>query len=247
MVFNDVLEHLRIHYMEFMRWDRRRLTAAQLAIYARAVQGKIGAYGVWGFIDGTMRSFCRPADHEIQQSYYSGHKKAHGFQFQGIITPDGIMSSLYGPFKGPTGDWHMWNVSGLDDELRAVFRRLPNNQHLYLYGDLAYWPAFGVMGPHRDVRGGTEGLTPIQKAANLTMSTARITVEWGFGRNVNLWGINSYKRGSKIMASPVAMYYVASTLLTNLRTCMDGRNQTSDTFQLAPPSVEEYLRSIIHN
>ena len=69
-------------------------------------------------------------------------------------------------------------------------------------------------------------------------------MEWGFDMNVNLWGINNYKRGSKVMSSPVAAVYIASTLLTNIRTCMNGGNQVSEKSGLSPPSFEEYIQSI---
>ena len=184
------------------------------------------------------------------------------------MTPDGLMSSLHGPYKGPTADWNMWNDSGLEEQLKATL--LPEGIHIpryYLYGDLAYWPAFGIMGPFRPQN--VQGiLSREEKAANLAMSSVRITVEWGFGMNVNLWGINNYKRGSKVMSSPVAALYIASTLLTNIRTCMNGGNQVcllllqlstlltnirtcmnggnqvSEKFGLSPPSLEEYIQSI---
>lgn len=63
------------------------MTLPTIQKYARAVQDEVGTEGVWGFIDGTMRPFCRPG--ENQEEYYSGHKKNHGFQFQCIMTPDG--------------------------------------------------------------------------------------------------------------------------------------------------------------
>ena len=68
------------------------------------------------------------------------------------------MSSLHGPYTGPTGDWAMWNDSGLDSKLRGIMA-LPEieagergdgvaESRYYLYGDLAYWPAFGITGPY---------------------------------------------------------------------------------------------------
>ena len=177
------------------------MTLPTIEKYARAIQNEVGTEGVWGFIDGTMRPFCRPG--ENQEQYYSGHKKNHGFQFQCIMTPDGLMSSLHGPYTGPTADWNMWKDSELEGQLRAIFlnedARAAAEQpegiqvpRYYLYGDLAYWPAFGIMGPFRPQN--AQGVLSREgKAANLAMLSVRITVEWGFGMNVNLWGINNYK------------------------------------------------------
>ncbi|PWW80372.1 hypothetical protein C7212DRAFT_171072, partial [Tuber magnatum] len=72
----------------------------------------------WGWIDGTMCSFCRPS--EDQAVYYNSYKKAHGFQFQSIITSNRIMSDLHRPYTGPGGNWIMWS----DSELEAIFGEL---------------------------------------------------------------------------------------------------------------------------
>ena len=109
LIFNDVLEHVCMRFKAFLWWDAQRLTLPTIKKYAIAVQDQVGAEGVWGFIDGTMRPFCRPG--ENQEAYYSGHKKNHGFQFQCIMTPDGLMSSLHGPYMELTADWNMWNDS----------------------------------------------------------------------------------------------------------------------------------------
>jgi len=99
------------------------------------------------------------------------------------------------------------------------------------------------MGPYRSSEPGVL-LSRTEKAANLLISSARISVESGFGLNVNFWGINNYKKGSKIMSSPVAAYYLVSTLLTNIHTCLKGRNIVSDKFDCPPPSLDEYVHSI---
>ena len=118
LIFNDVLEHVFLRF-KTLWWDARRLTLPTIEKYARAIQNEVGTEGVWGFIDGTIQPFCRPG--ENQEQYYSGHKKNHGFQFQCIMTPDGLMSSLHGPYTGPTADWNMWKDSELEGQLRAIF------------------------------------------------------------------------------------------------------------------------------
>ena len=156
----------------------------------------------------------------------------------------------------------MWDDSSLEEQLKAILNEGASvaaeqprpaegisSTRYYLYGDLAYWPAFGIMGPIRPQN--QQGiLSREEKAASLAMSSVRISVEWGFGMNANLWGINNYKRGSKVMFSPVAALYMVSTLLTNIRTCMDGDNQVSEKFQLPPTyhtkkPLHTYIRKII--
>ena len=94
-----------------------------------------------------------------QELYYSGHKGYHGIKFQSIVTPDGLISSLYGPIFGPVGDWRMWKDCGIVDILRGLFTphvdvgvgaNVGINRDmdiLYLYGDPAYTLSYGIIGP----------------------------------------------------------------------------------------------------
>ena len=43
---------------------------------------------------------------------YSGHEGYHGIKYQGLVTPDGLISSLCGPEFGPVGDWKLWKECG---------------------------------------------------------------------------------------------------------------------------------------
>ncbi|RPA77541.1 hypothetical protein BJ508DRAFT_199898, partial [Ascobolus immersus RN42] len=105
-VFNDVALFLVSKYEDQLLWDAKRLDLGQLRKYADAIEDKSGARNIWGFIDGTHRGIGRPVVN--QEDYYAGAKKEHGIRYQGIVTPDGLISSLAGPWRGPTGDWKMW-------------------------------------------------------------------------------------------------------------------------------------------
>ena len=73
---------------------------------------------IWGFIDGTFRPFCRPS---YEQGYhYSGQKKRHGLKFQGIATPDGLVSSMSGPWLSRYNDWRIYQSSGVAERSAKV-------------------------------------------------------------------------------------------------------------------------------
>ena len=59
------------------------------------------------------------------------------------------MSSLHLPYMGPTADWN--SGSFLNEDPRAATEQPQGIQvpRYYPYRDLAYWPAFGIMGPFR--------------------------------------------------------------------------------------------------
>lgn len=117
-VFYDVVHHLVLLFRGMVEWNARRLTMARLQTFSRAILAAGGGDCYWGYIDGTLRKVCRPG--QEQQVYYSGYKKCHCFKYQSIVTSDGLISSLIGPFEGPKGDWPVFIESGLEEKLRTV-------------------------------------------------------------------------------------------------------------------------------
>jgi hypothetical protein len=65
-----------------------------------------------------------------QRTVYSGHKRAHGMNWQAIVTPNGLVSSLAGPFAGTNNDWSIWKRSGCEGNIRRV---IGNQEMLYIY------------------------------------------------------------------------------------------------------------------
>jgi hypothetical protein len=86
------------------------------------------------------------------------------------------------------------------------------------------------------------GRTPAQVAYNTQFNRARASVEWYFGRVVNLWPLIDFKPKQKLLLSPLAKQYYVACFLTNLKTICDGGNIISDWFRCAPPDLDEYLR-----
>ncbi|RPB21351.1 hypothetical protein L211DRAFT_790654, partial [Terfezia boudieri ATCC MYA-4762] len=134
----------------------------------------------------------------------------------------------------------LWQESGIERYLRNLFSELPV---LCLYGDPAYAPAYGIIGPYRTTA--CTGLTPVQEAMNVTMSSYQIVVEWGFTNILNQFGFGEWKRNQRIGLSSVATCYALSVLLYNCQTCLRGRNQISERFKnrVRPPSLSTYLTS----
>jgi hypothetical protein len=99
-----------------------QLTYTRLEVFANAIEKVGGAKGIWEFVDGTFRGHCCPQGNEEQWQVYSGHKKLHDNNYQAIVTPDGLVSSLVGPFMGPTADWTMWQQSDCEEAIRQVMQ-----------------------------------------------------------------------------------------------------------------------------
>ena len=79
--------------------NQRRLALVNLQLFADKIHASVSPlYNCWGFIDGTDLPICRPR--KDQRILYSGHKKVNAIKFQSVVTPNGLITNLYGPVAG---------------------------------------------------------------------------------------------------------------------------------------------------
>jgi DDE superfamily endonuclease len=121
-----------------------------------------------------------------------------------------------------------------------MFEHRPDSERLYVFGDSAYTGSYATIGCYRKPRG--RQLTESQRQFNGEMSSTRVSVEHGFGRIQNLWQSQGFHLTKRMGSTPVAAYYLAAVLLTNLMTCLRG-HQISIKFNCKPPSLDEYFAS----
>ena len=72
------------------------------------------------------------------------------------------------------------------------------------------------------------------------MSSIRISVEWGFAQVMRLWAHLDFRNQMKVLMVPTSKMYFVAVALTNMHNCLYP-NQTSQNFDIEPPSLEEYL------
>ena len=221
------------------------LVRKRLSLYAQAIVQKGSPLGkVWSFADGTKITTCRISatstlefedgtGMNLQKTIYSGHKRQHCLNFQGLTTPDGLCIHFFGPIEGSRHDMTLLRESNLlqfSDARENIF-----NDYL-IYGDPTYassrWIVSGFKGNDFDES---------KKHFNKAMSSVRQGVELNFGRIKTLWAFVTFGRQKKIMLSNVGGAVVVAVLLTNCHCCYYNGNQISSYFNLQPPSLEEYL------
>lgn len=171
IIYADTIQHLMHRYRKILTWHFT-LNHAKVHYFARVLR-KYGDCGViWGFVDGTFRRFCRSK--YGQEFDYSGYK-GHGFKWQVIVTPDGIILSLDGPYLAAANDCTMFRQSPVPGKIDEFWPA--DGQELYLFGNQAYGVIKGVMSPFC---GGVK-LTGAKRTFNHRMSSIRISVEQAFG------------------------------------------------------------------
>ena len=136
--------------------------------------------------------------------------------------------------EGRKHDAGMLADSGLLNDLQR-FAYSTTGQPMCLYGDPAYPLRIHLQAPFRNAV-----LTPAMQAFNSSMSAVRESVEWLFGDIVNYFKFMDFHKNLKIGLSSVGKMYIVSALLCNAHTCCNG-NQTSEYFNLEPPTLEEYF------
>ena len=121
-------------------------------------------------------------------------------------------------------------------ERHGKLRLSPAGQPMCVYGDPAYPLRIHLQAPYRQGR-----LTQQMEDYNKAMSEVRVSVEWLFGDIINSFKFLDNKKNLKIGLSSVGKMYIVCALLRNAITCLYG-NQTSEFFDLEPPTLEEYFQ-----
>lgn len=143
-IINATVMHLFETWRKRVLFDGRVFANHNLLRKFAAAIHRVGApfMSCVGFIDGTTFHISRPGGGDLQQAvFYSGHKRAHVVRWQGVVTPDGMVSSFYGPHQGASNDRGLLNVSRLDETLVALFGQDPTHPGttgFFLYGDAGY-------------------------------------------------------------------------------------------------------------
>ena len=211
-MFSEALYKVAMPYLNNpSSWHNRMPYLAEL------IQKKTDevAANIWGFIDGTIHKTTRPIYH--QRVVYTRFKKCHGLKFQSVLVPDGFIACLFGPDSVKTHDARLLQESGLLDQLEEL---MPHDGDLTIYtldGDLVYAQSIYLIGGFCNADVGTD-----EALYNWSMSSVRITVEWGFGAIIEQWKFLDFRQSMKIFECPVAQYYINAAFLCNLHNCLVG-------------------------
>ncbi len=224
---------------------------------------KVASLGIAIFIDGTGQPILRPrtsvpekhfdaevletlAEHPdlIQQLNWSGKDREHCLRWEGALAPDGLLVHLGGPQEGKRHDMGMLKHCELLKAMNDVkfFKDSRTGEIIvYIYGDQGYSTGDFLIAPYR----GTALLSSddFQKIFNRLMSAIRQPNEWIFGNVKNIWHGVGYRKKNSIFKGFVQQRFELAVLLTNIANCYRP-NQTSQYFELSPPSAKDYLENL---
>jgi DDE superfamily endonuclease len=195
---------------------------------------------------GSMR---RPGAYEAQRSVYSGHRKKHGVRILALGTPDGLTAAVFGPTSSRRHDARILHENLVDELLtRVQLAAGIDEEHLFkFYGDSAFQGAWRCI-RSRHERPEEIPLTPRERGENRVMKKVRESIEWSFDQVDQLWLLAGTYKHRKLEVDPRTLLAEIRVmhLLTNCVTCLRG-NQISGArgFRFNPPSLENYLESII--
>ena len=231
-LFYWAVDHIYNQFHHLLYFDHEAIVPL-LPYFAERISTKGSPYDrCFGFIDGTIRSICRPS--VDQQEFYNGHDRVHALKFQSVVSPDGIIRHFFGPVSGRHHDSYILAESALLDTLSQHCQQ-HDGTWFHLYGDAGYPLRGYLLTPFH-----VAALTADEQDLNVRMSKVRESVEWGFHLLVSNWAFLDFSKNNKILLSPLDRLYAIAALLTNMKTCLQ-RNQISYFFECIPPSLEEYL------
>lgn len=209
------------------------LSLAQLETFEAAIQRKSGCSRIFGFIDGTVRPIPKPK--HLQSAVYNGKDKVHALKYQSLVTPDGMLQQLAGPWPGSRHDMYAFHKSKLKEFVQALPQRADGTTFA-VYADQGYAASREVETPYFD--GAADA---IHEAINQAMASSRIAVEWAFGDIVALWASLDMKRTQQLLSNrKIGQVYLVAGLLTNFMNCFKP-NKGAQYFGVQPLSLEEYM------
>lgn len=220
--------------------DRARYSDQYLLRLCDIVHRQNGVMdNIWGFIDATIRPCARPV--RFQKVMFNGKNHVHSIKFQSVVSWDGMIAHMCGPWAGARHDSGIFAESGLPSILETLpFVSSPGTPAVALYADDGYALSRRVFVPYPDGR-----VNARHAAFNQTLSQSRITVEWSYHKILSSWTALDFKRNLKIFKSPIAVYYMVATLLTNIQSCLNTYNEiTLYSGYGRTPTVEDYLQTL---
>jgi len=206
-------------------------------------------FAVFGFIDNTMNATCRPAggptadgrdapryDPLIQQAWYNGWKKLHGMKWQTVDLPNGMNYHCWGGFSVRHNDLYSLRHSDIN-EITATAQAGQLLQY-FIYGDSAYC---SLQNSHIRARHDYALNTMRENLENRALSSCREIIEWDYGDVGKIFPLVDYKRVLKLRSMPIKQMYLTAMILRNAFNTLQP-NETSQYFNVPPPTLEEWLR-----
>jgi nuclease HARBI1 len=170
---------------------------------------------------------------------YSGKDRKHALKYQAINSPDGLIVHLAGPYPGSRHDQFMLHDSHILEWIRQFPDHPEHDTPYVIYADAGYARTTGIEIPYHDAE-----LNASHDAFNQAMSASRISVEWAFGAILHHWASLRYVPQQKLLSNGrIGQIYFVAALLTNFLNCLRP-NQTSQYFNLQPPSLTYYIAAM---
>jgi hypothetical protein len=237
LIFNHTIILLHNRWIDTIKWSRACLGVSRQQYYREKISAKWQSYTgnplmppVSALLDATCRPIARPR--RGQEATYNGWKRYHCLKYQSVVTPDGMISSLCGPFLGIENDRMMITLSNLKQKWRSAFLGAYK-----MLADAGYSEdPFVLLIPFP----GRPAAGSIESEFNKYLSKIREPVEWPFGDVVRKFPFMTLKTQQRILLRPVARYYAVAVLLRNILNILYP-GQVSQFFDCKPPTLDVYL------
>eukprot|EP00052_Salpingoeca_macrocollata_P035726 m.15594 g.15594 ORF g.15594 m.15594 type:complete len:409 (+) comp8543_c0_seq1:240-1466(+) len=224
-------------FLSLLAGPQHLVTPPQVTDYMNAIIAKrsrlTGRVRAFALVDGTVRPIARPGPH--QRSFFNGHKWRHSINFLTVVLPNGIIWKLDGPYEGHLNDKRLVQLSDLSAQVRTIQDSAGPLVIPVLYADGGFTMSRYMVIPFRTPTAG-------QLQWNVDMGGIRTVVEWTFGNVLTkAFQWTEYKHQNQLLRDRPGLKVKIAFFLYNVRTCLRGRNPTSDYFSLQPPSLDAYL------
>ena len=234
---NDLGSYIHAKWSFLLDLPPHLVNPSRLEHYAATIHAcSAPSKDVAAFLDATINLICRPGTN--QRILYNGYYAGHALKFQGVCGPDGLTIMVYGPVEGRRADGGLLSESRLESKWKEKGQGYGGRQ-LVIYADPAYAEGEVIMSGRKEVY----TLPPLEQQLNHEMARYRQAIEWTFGKIYQNWHAFTLSDQQHLYLSPIGLLFAVACIFTNAHTCLYG-SQTSQYFDLAPPTSEEYFTGL---
>jgi hypothetical protein len=148
-----------------------------------------------GFLDCTIREYCKPGNHDnIQQIVYNGKNKCHALKYLVVTLANGMVIYAHGPIEGSLHDITLQRLSKINNKL--INLQLNNETQFKIYGDKGFFTMSHIDACNKAQR--NHPLNIYEVYENNAMKIARITEELIFGTAIQEFKLLSCVYNNKV-------------------------------------------------
>lgn len=200
-----------------------------------------------GFVDCIFQPLAKCSGHD--KARYNESLKMFGYRYQALVTPDGLIQALYGPYDGSRNELDIYFCSSLRTQLQQLNMSPTSAQHCHpiVHGGEHYISDDALISPVSAATLGIHSLSAYHVSSDQhgALLETRAVLQWAFNKIDTLFPVapsSGPRRFNRPVDVSAGRFMAVATVIANCHTCLNGPPCAETQFALTPiPSLDSYL------